>query len=200
MVAPRLGSWFGGIEFSPGEAERIVLVGDETAVPAVARILADLPVSARGVALVEVPCAHDFLPLQRPPGMEVCWLSRTGASPGERLLSALGALVPRARRTPAIESGGFEPGGLESEGLESEGFGAGSFGSDELWETATFSSSGEALDHSTGAGAPRCSTGQDYFWIAGEAGLVRSARALLRPVGLRRDQAAYMGYWRRESG
>ncbi len=50
------------MEFVPGAATELLLVGDETAVPAVAGILRDLPAEARGAAFLEVPLAADFLP------------------------------------------------------------------------------------------------------------------------------------------
>jgi NADPH-dependent ferric siderophore reductase len=60
VIGPRRsGAGGGGIEFRPGEADRILLVGDESAVPAIARILADLPAAARGHVFLEVPHADD---------------------------------------------------------------------------------------------------------------------------------------------
>ena len=69
----------GGIEFAPGDAERLLLAGDETAVPAIARILADLPADARGEAFLEVPHADDVHELPAPDGVGVTWLPRGGA-------------------------------------------------------------------------------------------------------------------------
>ena len=46
LMAPRRGQFYGGIEFEPGTARRLLLVGDETAVPAICAILGQLPVDA----------------------------------------------------------------------------------------------------------------------------------------------------------
>lgn len=65
------------------------LVGDETAVPVIARFLALLPPDARGQAMLVVPCAEDIQPLDHPPGVDVQWeLRGRGLSP----LQALDAL------------------------------------------------------------------------------------------------------------
>ena len=58
-MAPRRGVEYGGIEFAPGTARELLLVADETAVPAVCSILEDLDDDARGVALLEVPLSAD---------------------------------------------------------------------------------------------------------------------------------------------
>ena len=65
-MAPRRGVPFGGIEFAPGTAKRLLLVGDETAVPAVAAVLECLPATSRGAVFLEVPVAADVLPLDVP--------------------------------------------------------------------------------------------------------------------------------------
>ena len=100
-MAPRRGVPFGGIEFAPGTAKRLLLVGDETAVPAVAAVLECLPPTARGAVFLEVPVAADVLPLDCPSGVEVHWLPRDGA-PRERR-AARGR--PRAPRRGADRAG-----------------------------------------------------------------------------------------------
>jgi iron complex transport system ATP-binding protein len=71
-----------GIEFSPGDADRVLLVGDETAVPAIAAILAELPAHVTGHAVLEVPTAEDFLDLPTRAGVEVRWHARSGHADG----------------------------------------------------------------------------------------------------------------------
>lgn len=66
----------------PKPADWYLLAGDETGLPGIARILADLPEQACGVALVEVDSDADEQPLRHPPGMELRWLHRAGAAPG----------------------------------------------------------------------------------------------------------------------
>lgn len=80
-----------GLIFRPDLAEkRAVLVGDETALPAIARSLAYLPRSAAGHAFIEVPSQDDRQPLEAPAGFQVNWLSRDegGTSPGSAALAA----------------------------------------------------------------------------------------------------------------
>ena len=43
MMAPRRGFPFGGIEFAPGPGAELLMVADETAVPAVCAVLEQLP-------------------------------------------------------------------------------------------------------------------------------------------------------------
>lgn len=84
-----------GIEFDPGAATSLRIYGDETAAPAIARILEDVPSNAQGEALIEVPTAEDQLLISAPPGVTVTWLPRDGAQHGEKLLqSILGAPAP----------------------------------------------------------------------------------------------------------
>jgi NADPH-dependent ferric siderophore reductase len=171
VVAPRRGEAFGGIEFVPGSAQRLLLVGDETAVPAVSAILEQLPAAARGAAFLEVPVSGDVLDLDAPVGVEVLWLPRDGAPLGARLHAAvvahLGALPERPDAVPADE---VDP---------------------NLWETPTYSSSGEQLATTTPV------HGDLYAWIAGESGVVTGLRRhLVRGLGLDRRQVSFMGYWR----
>ncbi|GMA32643.1 siderophore-interacting protein [Litorihabitans aurantiacus] len=66
-----------GLGFNPAAGtERVLLVGDETALPAVAGICASLPASATGLAIVEVPTAEDALEFTRPDGVAVRWVVR----------------------------------------------------------------------------------------------------------------------------
>src|SRR5690606_29015993 len=51
IVGPRRGrEGRSGIEYAPGSASLVCLVGDETAAPAIARILEDAPRDLRGLA------------------------------------------------------------------------------------------------------------------------------------------------------
>jgi len=65
-----------------GAADWYLLAGDETALPAIGRILETLPSDARGHAFVEVADAAEEQALARPPGVELVWLHRHGAAPG----------------------------------------------------------------------------------------------------------------------
>jgi NADPH-dependent ferric siderophore reductase len=171
-LGARRGVPFGGIEFAPGTAKRLLLAGDETAVPAIAAILECLPPTARGAAFLEVPVADDVLPLAGPNGVQVQWLPRDGAPRAEALHAAV---LEHLGEDPAPRViGEIDP---------------------DLWETPTYSSSGEDVD-----AAVRL-VGHDfddlYAWIAGESSLVTGLRrALVRDLGVDRHQVAFMGYWR----
>ncbi|GAA0558335.1 hypothetical protein GCM10010172_46730 [Paractinoplanes ferrugineus] len=94
----------GGIDFHPPvHTECLLLGGDETAVPAISSILACLPRSAAGEALLEVPTSADVLDLAAPEGVRVTWLPRDGAPHGEKLVPALRSSVRRllGERAPA---------------------------------------------------------------------------------------------------
>ena len=82
-IAPRRGSRSAASSSRPAR-RALLLVGDETAVPAVCSILEDLPADARGTAFLEVPVTGDVLDLAPRPGVEVVWLPRDGAPLGER--------------------------------------------------------------------------------------------------------------------
>jgi NADPH-dependent ferric siderophore reductase len=79
-------------------ASWLLLVGDETALPAIGRILGTAPPDTRGVALVEVAGPEEEQPLPGPAGVEVRWLHRAGAEPGTGTLlaDAVAALDPPA--------------------------------------------------------------------------------------------------------
>jgi NADPH-dependent ferric siderophore reductase len=66
----------------------LLLAGDETALPAITRILAAAAPATRGVALVEVADAAEEQPVPAPEGVEVRWLHRDGVPPGESTLLA----------------------------------------------------------------------------------------------------------------
>lgn len=79
----------------------VLLVADETGLPAVAGILASLPAHITGRAIVEVPAEGDRSDLARPDGVVVDWVVRTDAHavPGVAALAAAKALPPRASAT-----------------------------------------------------------------------------------------------------
>lgn len=63
----------GGVVVPP-DFTYLVLLGDQTALPAIARWLEELPDDARGVAVIEVPGAAEQQPLRAPAGFDVRWL------------------------------------------------------------------------------------------------------------------------------
>ena len=77
-------------------AEVLLLAADETALPAVARILAEAAPATRGTALVEVAGAPEEQELAAPSGVTVRWLHRGAVPPGEStLLADAVAALPR---------------------------------------------------------------------------------------------------------
>lgn len=77
------------------EADWYLFAGDETALPAIARMLEHLPEGARGKALIEVADAGEIQPLACRADIEVEWLCRDGAPAGTTRL-----LVEAVRATP----------------------------------------------------------------------------------------------------
>ncbi|MCP2258858.1 NADPH-dependent ferric siderophore reductase, contains FAD-binding and SIP domains [Streptoalloteichus tenebrarius] len=83
-----------GIGFNPRSSlRRVLLVADESGLPAVAGVLASLPPDTRGTAVIEVPSTEDRQALSAPAGVEVRWLVRDGGTPGQ-------AALAHARRMP----------------------------------------------------------------------------------------------------
>lgn len=81
-----------GLVFNPERGtDSVVLVADETGLPAVAGICGSLPADAVGLAIVEVPSADDALDFPRPDGVSLRWVVRTDpqARPGAGALDAL---------------------------------------------------------------------------------------------------------------
>lgn len=68
------------------EANWYLLVGDETALPAIARTLESLPVGAKGVALLEVADETEAQPIRYNADIELRWLFRNGADAGSTSL------------------------------------------------------------------------------------------------------------------
>ncbi|WP_300591065.1 siderophore-interacting protein [Microbacterium sp.] len=170
IIGPRRGRPNGGgIEFAPGEAREILLAGDETAAPAIARILEDIDRDTVGLAVIEVPHAEDALAIDAPAGVEVRWVAREGAENGSQLIpTVLGHLGATATVT------------VTDDGTE-----------ELLWETPVFSGSGEELDDEV-------ESIDRYYWIAGESSVVTTLRRhLVKDLGIHRSQVAFMGYWRR---
>jgi NADPH-dependent ferric siderophore reductase len=89
-----------GLGFNPERGvEHVLLVADETGLPAVSGIAAKLPASASGVALIEVPSDADALEFAAPAGLEVRWLVRDHATkPGTLALE-------QVRSVPLPEAG-----------------------------------------------------------------------------------------------
>lgn len=64
------------------EADWYCFAGDETALPAIARMLEHLPEGARGKAFIEVADSSEIQPVSYPRDMQLVWLLREGAAAG----------------------------------------------------------------------------------------------------------------------
>ncbi|WP_411374707.1 siderophore-interacting protein [Arthrobacter sp. MPF02] len=180
---------YSGIEWRPGLAQRVLLAGDETAIPAISAILESLPEYMTGHAFLEVPEAGDFLELSSPANVDITWLARgaqIGRSRphGELLQQAVRKAVPVPGWVGFKEADGAGP---EPEDVNVD--------EDILWETPSRMETAEIIatkNPDMPAGAMPF-----YAWIAGEAAVIKEMRRyLVRDVGIDRKQVAFMGYWR----
>ncbi len=78
----------GGASLGERPAGYLLLAGDETALPAMSRILGAAAATTVGTALVEVAGPAEEQPLVAPPGISVRWLHRGDVGPGESTLLA----------------------------------------------------------------------------------------------------------------
>ena len=86
----------GGGPLGDRPADFLLLAGDETALPAITRILAAADPATRGLALLEVADVAEEQPLAAPAAVQVRWLHRGSTPPGEStvLADAVAALDP----------------------------------------------------------------------------------------------------------
>ncbi|MBE0465060.1 MULTISPECIES: siderophore-interacting protein [Halomonas] len=176
-----------GYEWKPPQGvRRILIIADETALPAAAGILETLdglPLKPKVEALLEVPHRDDVQPL--PQAAKLHWLARDaepGCQHGELLMRALRDIdlqqeIVALGGTPLTASSGCENEGSEGAPSHDE------LDQDEnapLWEPAT-------LDDS----APF------YTWIAAETKVaMKLRRYLVNECGLPKQYVTSMGYWR----
>ncbi|WP_414725739.1 siderophore-interacting protein [Streptomyces sp. 796.1] len=87
--------WFGPSPAYPldPEAPWYLFLGDETALPAIAATLAELPATARARVLIEVADAAEEQPLPTAADVDVDWLHRNGRPAGSLLHEAALALA-----------------------------------------------------------------------------------------------------------
>ena len=179
---PLLG--YGGVEWRPPAPDlvsRVLLVGDETAAPAICSILeggalrqdgpagSAGPAGYQGHAVIEVPTAADVLPLDVPAGIEVRWLVRGEAPRGALALTAVREICA-ADPHPRAGDRGEE---LPEVDVDAE----------LLWEN------GVATQAEARPGP--------FAWVAGEAAMVRDIRRhLVGEACLERSRVVFMGYWR----
>ncbi|MCT6900912.1 MAG: siderophore-interacting protein, partial [Bifidobacterium sp.] len=81
-----------GMDFHPGQSRHLLLMGDETAVPAIAAIMDSLirdHWQGEGVALIEVPAEEDRLPLPELEGIRIIWTTCDESGHGHALIEAM---------------------------------------------------------------------------------------------------------------
>ena len=84
----------------PAGTDRVLIVADESGMPAAAGILRDLPRDTVGDAIIELFDLADQQPVEAPAGVTVHWVVRdAGALPGSAALPALEALQFPAETT-----------------------------------------------------------------------------------------------------
>jgi NADPH-dependent ferric siderophore reductase len=159
-----------GIDFvPPARVDSILLAGDETAAPAIAAILEQLPAEATGVVALEVPHADDIAYLPHHPGFEYRVGARDAAGRHSHLIASVTEAA--AALAPAVRGADVEEVDIDH---------------DILWEVPRTAKGGAALK-----------SARLYAWLAGEAGAIKSLRRhLVAERGVDRRAVAFMGYWR----
>ena len=186
VVAPQKDDESGpGIEFQPGEATNVVILGDETALPAMLRIADEWPAELTGTMYCELVEAADIPQIDFPENLTVHWVPRSQEHTyGDLLVESAASLFevenPRGEFTPPEPSlsDAAEPAPL-------------------VWETPAYS----AYDDDDESSEPTSTVAErfadTYFWIAGEAGMVTTIRRMLvKGAGISRHSVSFMGYWK----
>jgi NADPH-dependent ferric siderophore reductase len=81
----------------PEPGARQLVVGDHTALPAVAAIVERMDEATRGDVVLEVPGPDDRLPLEVPPGVRLVWVDAVPGSPGASLTAVVTGLAEDVR-------------------------------------------------------------------------------------------------------
>ncbi|WP_460948233.1 siderophore-interacting protein [Okibacterium endophyticum] len=158
-----------GIDWQPGDADQLLLVGDETAAPAICAILESLPPGRTAHAFIEVPDAADRLELSTHDACAVTWLARGDAEVGSALDPAVRRWVADNRHVyrSALSASAQQ---LDDVDVDTA----------LLWD-----SFGEPIG------------GGFYAWLAGEASVIKTLRRhLVSETGIDRKRISFMGYWR----
>lgn len=93
MTSPEPNS--AAIGWNPSATDRILLAGDEAALPVIRTILATLAATSRGQVFVEVQSEADIVTLDAPGRFSICWLVRDRGQALQRSIDAwLSEMVP----------------------------------------------------------------------------------------------------------
>lgn len=164
----RFDGTIGGYDWEPPAGVRqVLLIADETALPAVAGILEQLaagPERPRVQAFIEIPEKDDRLPLPACDGLTVEWLVRSSKPYGAEMIKA----AARVDIPASAFQAGHSPALAEVDADR-----------DILWDRA-----GQAGN-------------DFYGWVAGETAAVSRIRTMLiKEKAIDRRMLTLMGYWR----
>ena len=176
-----LGQRGSGLEYRPGAAKQVVLLGDGTALPA---INACLYYEAQ-----QKTERHFTVVLSGPP-IWSDYLKQAGIGPDHLQVSAVNqGWVEQAARAAAQVWQDWLGEVAALGGVGRQDLPKLDVDTDILWETTTETQADLGQNQSL-AQAP-------YFWVAGERSQVAAIRrALVRQWGVDRRQVSFMGYWR----
>ncbi|GGH62311.1 siderophore-interacting protein [Rothia aerolata] len=160
--------------WNPDHSSQVLMLVDETAVPAALSIARSLPAETRADLLLEVPCSDDVLSndvaalagaLENLPGVDLHWLPRTGNTVrGENLFRGLRQVLDLPTPLGAVDT-------------------ATRADEDETWTLAVPQTGGK---------------GQRYVYIAGESSVIKTLRRIcVNEAGIDKRQISFMGYWKK---
>lgn len=91
----------------PGDTTRLLLVGDETALPAISAVLEQRPAGQQAMVVLETDATIDALDLPHSPGVDLTWVPRDGRprGTGSQLRDAVARLDPDPRGLYAFGAG-----------------------------------------------------------------------------------------------
>lgn len=78
-------NWQSGTNWQPNTAKQVLLVGDETATPAICAILESLNKTITAEAFIEIPHKKDIPQLTTHPNCKITWLPRANEPHGKKL-------------------------------------------------------------------------------------------------------------------
>lgn len=191
-----------GLAWRRDGASSVLLVGDETAQPAIANILRSLPAHVTGAAFIEVPSPGDAMDIDTAAEVAVTYLPRSAADERGSLLTeavfawtdarageggdgSSRATTPAAAGTAGVSSPAEAPATAGDAGGRTAG--AASAGED---DEVTTTETGILWEEGAEGGGLR-------VWVAADALTVRELRrGLLRERGYDRKSCSFMGYWK----
>ena len=191
-----------GLAWRRDGASSVLLVGDETAQPAIANILRSLPAHVTGAVFIEVPSPGDAMVIDTAAEVAVTYLPRsaadergsllteavfawTDARAGEGGAGSSRATTPATAGTAGVSTAAAAPATAGTAGVSA----AAAASADEDDEVTT-TETGILWEEGAEGGGLR-------VWVAADALTVRELRrGLLRERGYDRKSCSFMGYWK----